>query len=121
MSDSERKKAIHNLKNASKNTYHLLDNLLVWSRSQMGTIEFAPYEFNLKNLLLEVKLISQPQATAKNIEIDIEVPDDVMVFADENMLGLFIESCNKCDKIHTPWRTGAFGSKPAKKSQICLL
>lgn len=121
MSDSERKKAIHNLKNASKNTYHLLDNLLVWSRSQMGTIEFAPYEFNLKNLLLEVKLISQPQATAKNIEIDIEVPDDVMVFADENMLGTVYRNLvtNAIKFTHRGGRV-LLGSKPAKKSQICL-
>ncbi len=121
MSDSERKKAIHNLKNASKNTYHLLDNLLVWSSSQMGTIEFTPYEFNLKNLLLEVKLISQPQATAKNIEVDIEVPDDIMVFADENMLGAVYRNL-VTNAIKFTHRGGhvLLGCKPAKKSEICL-
>lgn len=121
MSDSERKKAIHNLKNASKNTYHLLDNLLVWSSSQMGTIEFTPYEFNLKKLLLEVKLISQPQATAKNIEVDIEVPDDIMVFADENMLGAVYRNL-VTNAIKFTHRGGhvLLGCKPAKKSEICL-
>lgn len=121
MNDSERKKAIHNLKNASKNTYHLLDNLLVWSRSQMGTIEFTPYEFNLKKLLLEVKLISQPQATAKNIEVDIEVPDDIMVFADENMLGAVYRNL-VTNAIKFTHRGGhvLLGCKPAKKSEICL-
>lgn len=121
MSDDERKKAIHNLKIASKNTYHLLDNLLIWSRSQMGTIEFAPYEFNLKSLLLEIKLLSQPQATAKNIELKIDVPDELNVFADENMLGTVYRNLVTNAIKFTP-RGGEvlLGTKSSKKSEVCL-
>lgn len=121
MGDVERKKAIHNLKIASKNTYQLLDNLLIWSRTQMGTIEFAPYEFNLKNLLLEVKLLSQPQATNKNITVEIDIPDDFTIYADENMLGTVyrnlvtnaIKFTHRGGKVH-------LGIKPSKKSETCL-
>lgn len=121
MSDDERKKAIHNLKIASKNTYHLLDNLLIWSRSQMGTIEFAPYEFNLKNLLLEIKLLSQPQATSKNINIQIDVSDDLNVFADENMLGTVYRNLVTNAIKFTPRGGEVFlGMKPSKKTEICL-
>jgi signal transduction histidine kinase len=87
----------------------------------MGTIEFAPYEFNLKSLLLEIKLLSQPQATAKNIELKIDVPDELNVFADENMLGTVYRNLVTNAIKFTP-RGGEvlLGTNSSKKSEVCL-
>lgn len=92
MSDIERIKIISNLKKASINTHTLLENLLVWSRSQMGNMEFSPYNFNLNDLLIKIKLYLQAQAETKNIELTINLPDDYQLFADEDMLNTIIRN-----------------------------
>lgn len=92
MTDAERVKIISSLKNASKNTYTLLDNLLVWSRSQMGNMSFSPYKFVLNDLMLKIKLSISLQAEMKNIELLISIPDNFEVFADEDMLNTTVRN-----------------------------
>ena len=70
----------------SHNTYLLLNNLLDWSRSQSGQMQFNPVNINLHIIVEETLVLLTSQATQKNIEISHEVEPDIFVFADENML-----------------------------------
>ncbi|GCC50255.1 two-component sensor histidine kinase [Chryseotalea sanaruensis] len=53
-----------------KNLFALLENLLEWSRSQTGNIEFKPEAIDLTEILNENKSLLEAQANAKNINIE---------------------------------------------------
>lgn len=59
------------INSVSKQTCDLLDNLLVWSRSQTNDIEFRPSEIYLKNLLPDCISLVNGQASYKKVEIEI--------------------------------------------------
>ncbi len=52
-----------------KNLFALLENLLEWSRSQTGNIEFIPEPFDLAAMLEENKELLKAQAQNKNITL----------------------------------------------------
>jgi signal transduction histidine kinase len=84
--DEERKLIIESLNNSSKKTYLLLENLLTWSCSQTGSIEFSPEEIQIKTLIHEVISLSQPAAENKSIGLFDKTDADIFVYADKNML-----------------------------------
>jgi len=86
--DDKRKLEVINLINASaKNLYELLENLLQWSRSQSGVIEFKPQEILLKDTFSNAIGLFKETAHAKNIELGFTLPKtELLVYADKNML-----------------------------------
>ncbi|HEX7016662.1 MAG TPA: tetratricopeptide repeat-containing sensor histidine kinase, partial [Cyclobacteriaceae bacterium] len=64
-----------------KNLYGLLENLLEWSRSQTGTIQFTPEPFDLSALLEENRSLLSQQAQSKRITLLYEAPEGVIVRA----------------------------------------
>ncbi len=59
-----------------KNLFTLLENLLEWSRSQTGAIEFTPEQVNLTEVLQINKELLSAQASTKKINILFE-PDEI--------------------------------------------
>ncbi|GHN01185.1 hypothetical protein WSM22_26740 [Cytophagales bacterium WSM2-2] len=55
-----------------KNLFTLLENLLEWSRSQTGNIDFKPEEFDLADVLKENEGLLKGQAQNKKITIENE-------------------------------------------------
>jgi signal transduction histidine kinase len=71
---------------ASKNGYALLENLLAWAKSQSGGLKFEPQTLILKNNVDKIITETDGQASEKNITIINEIPDDLILVADENLL-----------------------------------
>ncbi|MGE5458123.1 MAG: PAS domain S-box protein [Methanococcaceae archaeon] len=71
---------------SSQRAMDLLLNLLEWSRSQTGTMNFNPERIDLISLIQEVTELSNDTALQKSISIHTHLPDKVMVFADKDML-----------------------------------
>ncbi len=74
------------------NLYSLLENLLEWSRMQRGLIGFRAELFNLWNKIASCIDLYTDAAEKKNIRIINDVPDDLLIFADGNMLGSIIRN-----------------------------
>lgn len=72
--------------------YKLLQNLLEWSRSQTGRLDFNPHEIILSELLDKVFDIVNNQAISKEISIDTDINKKLIVFADENMLNTILRN-----------------------------
>ncbi|HTX88724.1 MAG TPA: hybrid sensor histidine kinase/response regulator [Bacteroidales bacterium] len=71
---------------ATEGGFKLLENLLVWSRSQTGAIKFEPAEFSLEKMIKKVIELILPQATAKNIGIEFQSkPARIRIRTDEAM------------------------------------
>ncbi len=76
----------------SKNGNYLLENLLQWSRSQTGRMSFDPLEINFYGLIDEILQLFESDISRKKININIDVLNDVVVFADENMLKIILRN-----------------------------
>lgn len=70
-----------------KNLLTLLENLLEWSRSQTGNIDFTPEVFDLADLLQANKVLLDGQANSKGINIEV-------VHAGESWVRLHKQSVN---------------------------
>ena len=74
------------LSHSARNIYALLENLLEWSQIQQGNIAFSPQKLDLKELVNDCMKFVAGSAKKKSIEIVIDIPAEVSVFADTNML-----------------------------------
>jgi signal transduction histidine kinase len=92
LSDEEKKDLINNLNDLSRNTHKMLENLLAWSRQQTGKIVFAPEKFDLSELINKNVKIAEQQAGIKNIKLSAVLPENLSVFADENMIDTVIRN-----------------------------
>ncbi len=77
---------------SSKSVYQLLDNLLKWSRSQRGVIEFKPERIELRELIGGVIELMKGSAETKKIELKLEVPKDLSVCADLQMVDVILRN-----------------------------
>lgn len=69
----------------AQNAYNLLENLLEWSRSQLGRIEFNPQQLGLKEIVSESIKTMEGQAGIKEIRLLNKI-EGVSVYADSNLL-----------------------------------
>jgi len=70
----------------SQQTFYLLDDLLVWSKSQAGRIPFEPRELIFEDVCMQVINSLTNNAEAKNIRINLRDNEKTVVYADEQML-----------------------------------
>ncbi|MBA4056016.1 MAG: hypothetical protein C0490_14975 [Marivirga sp.] len=75
-----------------KNLFSLLENLLEWSRSQTGNIEFTPESFDLSLLLEENKDLLKAQAENKRITLGYENGSHQMVNAHKNSVNTVVRN-----------------------------
>jgi PAS domain S-box-containing protein len=92
LSDEERLYYIQEMKKSSEISHNLLQNLLQWSRSQTGKIDFHPEQLNLTNMICENFELLQLSADRKNISLINEITKTVLVLADEDMVNTVIRN-----------------------------
>ncbi|MEI6089937.1 MAG: ATP-binding protein [bacterium] len=80
------------IQSSSKHAYTLLENLLVWARSQTQAIEFIPVVFNLKDGIYDTLLMAQSISVKKRIELIFEIDDSISILADINMINTIIRN-----------------------------
>jgi len=92
LSDEERLFYIDEMKKSAEISHSLLQNLLLWSRAQTGRIEFNPHKLNLYTIVLENTELLKASAGRKQIGITSNIPEDISVLADEDMLNTIIRN-----------------------------
>lgn len=80
------KKYLNLVLSSSKNLYSLLSNLLSWSQLHRGMIKCNSEYFAVSNMIDECLNIYHSQAGQKGISLINNVPDDLIVYADSNMV-----------------------------------
>lgn len=92
LSKSEVKNINQELYKTVRQQFKLLENLLDWSRLQIGRMEFQPIKINIleKAALIIDLLIGN--AIRKNISIVNEIKDNFTVWADEKMLNSIMQN-----------------------------
>lgn len=92
LSDEERLFYIEEMKKSAEISHNLLQNLLQWSRSQTGHIEFSPQKLNLYNIVQNNTDLLKASAERKQIFISHNIPEGISVTADEDMLNTIIRN-----------------------------
>lgn len=80
------------MRKSATGLYSLLENLLEWSQLQRGFILYTPESILLKpKVLIDTALVKE-SAVKKEIDLSYNIPEDIMVFADEKMLGCILRN-----------------------------
>jgi PAS domain S-box-containing protein len=74
------------INDAAKQGYELLENLLEWSRSQTGAMQYTPVKLNLYEIVEDTLDFFETSVMRKNIELISDIPKDTFVTADKYML-----------------------------------
>lgn len=82
----ERDAMINDVSDISKNTFSLLENLLVWSRSQTDDMPFSPRQYHLSELVSSNIESVQSHIKSKGLRLTSDVDQEMMVYADKEML-----------------------------------
>jgi PAS domain S-box-containing protein len=76
----------HVMNVSAKKLFRLLENLLDWSRMQRGMIKVQAQPVLLASEVQSVTGLMSEMAHKKRIALKYQIPDDLVVLADENML-----------------------------------
>ena len=83
---SEVKENIKMIEASSKRGYELLENLLEWSMSQRGNIQYNPVLFNIYDVVKECLLVTENQINNKKVQIHLNIDNHSNMIADYNMI-----------------------------------
>jgi signal transduction histidine kinase len=64
----------------------LANDMVELSRFQSGTFEFHPTSFDLTEIVRRIVISFEQKIVAKNIEIDMDIPDVLNIFADRDSI-----------------------------------
>ena len=90
--DEKKKDFVQTIRQQGDRMYRMLENLLDWSRMQLGKIELRPEKINLYLLTGSNLLLLQPQAEKKKIEIHSDIEQNTSAYGDSNMISTVIRN-----------------------------
>jgi PAS domain S-box-containing protein len=85
LEEQEKFRLISEAGTSAKGTYNLMENLLEWSRIQSGKMEYQPKRINLLKLVSEMVSLYSQNIKNKNIGLEINIQNKIIVFADKKM------------------------------------
>jgi signal transduction histidine kinase len=86
------RKNVTDIREASRHAFDLLQNLLVWARSQTGNMEFKPTSFDLIERIDDNIVLVQGQATRKNIAVISENDTPLKIEGDIQMINTILRN-----------------------------
>jgi len=90
--DNDKKEFIRLINESANSAYGLLENLLNWTRAQTNRIKFEPSQIDLSKIIHRNISILSVHAKNKDITLTYEVPQNIIVVADENMVDTIIRN-----------------------------
>ena len=75
------------IQNASHQAMDLISNLLEWSRSQSGRLEFNPEHFEVSTVINNELDSIANLAKQKQITLENQIPDNLLAYGDKYMIG----------------------------------
>jgi signal transduction histidine kinase len=106
------------INDSARNMHQLIENLLDWSRSQSGNIDFSPKHYTLSPVINDIQKIFNIQTRKKNITVLNDIPDNLNIYADKNLLSTILRNLlNNAIKFTPP---GGYITLSAEKSDGCV-
>ena len=92
INDDEKLSYLESIRKASRISIQLLENLLIWSHSLSGKLDYNPVKINLYETVLENIYLLESNAESKKIKMEPKVQKNLFVLADENMLNAILRN-----------------------------
>ncbi|MNI13076.1 Alginate biosynthesis sensor protein KinB [compost metagenome] len=92
VTEDEHAELFRELQGQVQSTFHLVENLLDWYRSQKGKVVFRPLSWNLKQVVRQSLLLAEAKAGMKQIQMTERIDDKLTVSADKEMLDLILRN-----------------------------
>jgi signal transduction histidine kinase len=86
LSKDELQDLSNKVSNSTNSIYSLLENLLNWAKMKQGLILYKPTNIQLRRFASKHLNVLEDIAAKKELETNNDIPNDIIVFADENML-----------------------------------
>ncbi len=90
--ESEKLEIIERIHKVSQFAYNLLENLLIWSKSQTGRIDFRPQKADLSEIINKNVSELQLLADKKSITLKAEAAEGIFAVIDKNMIDTVIRN-----------------------------
>ena len=90
--EDELKQSIEIIYHSADDLLELLDNLLQWSRTQRGKMQFTPREINLYDIVKKTIALLQINAEKKNISLINDIKKNCIINADYDMIMTIIRN-----------------------------
>ena len=91
-SKEELNQIMSDLNEASENGYNLLQNLLIWTRSQTNRIHILKSNFILADSVKDVKALAELNLLDKEQTLSIDIDPDLVVYADKDMISVVLRN-----------------------------
>jgi signal transduction histidine kinase len=118
LSKDEIRMLAQDLDKSVKNLFALLENLLEWSRSQTGNIEFKPEVFDIATVMEENKALLTAQAQTKKIEIAYKSEGTRIVNAHKNSVTTVVRNLLSNAIKFTPEGGSIWLTAEARQGQV---
>lgn len=92
LTDEEIKEYLNVISEASKNLFSMTNNLLQYSRFQIGSFEFKPAKFNLLKIVNNSLKLLKGNAIKKDIKLIANIDKGISVFVDEDMFNSIVQN-----------------------------
>lgn len=107
---------------SSQRAMELITNLLEWSRSKVGRMEFNPENIEIADLIKSVAQLLKDSAQQKSIVLNLEVPEQVTVFVDKAMMGTILRNLvSNAIKFTRPGGEIVISAHPEKDQLIVMV
>lgn len=83
---------LEDIKETAGSTFSLLENLLLWARSQMQDIDYELDVFDMNDVIVENLMLLNESAKNKSIELINDLQHGIHVYADRNMTSTVIRN-----------------------------
>jgi signal transduction histidine kinase len=120
MTGEERDELLRMMASTSETTYNLLDNLLVWGRSQTGKLKANPGRFKLKELIDESLELVSIGIREKKLKVEVFVSEEHFLEADRDQLYVVIRNLLSNAIKFTPERGSICISSKKQKGEVVI-
>lgn len=88
----ERESFLQLIVNSSQNTNRSLENLILWSRLQVGNMDYVLENVNIVDLINDTVSQLRTMAEKKNINIEVSLPDCLSISLDKFMISTVLRN-----------------------------
>jgi signal transduction histidine kinase len=120
MSNAERQELLRMMASSSEITYNLLDNLLVWGRSQTGKLKSNPAPFPLKELVDESLELVNIGIREKKLKVEVFISEEHIIEADRDQLFVVIRNLLSNAMKFTPEKGSIYISSKKQKGEVVI-
>ncbi len=118
--EGERNDLLQMMASSSESTYNLLDNLLVWGRSQTGKLKANLVKFQLKELIDESLELVNIGIREKRLKVEVFISEEHFLEADRDQLYVVIRNLLSNAIKFTPEKGSVYISSKKEKGEVVI-